>query len=72
VAIVDVFDTLTHERPYKPAWPVADAVTEVVGLRGRQFDPNVVDAFLRLDAHALASLGDHAGHARRLAAAAGA
>jgi len=32
----------------------------------------VVDAFLRLDARALVSLGEHGGHARRLAAAAGA
>lgn len=48
VAIADVFDALTHERPYKPAWSVADAVAEVVRLRGRQFDPRVVEAFLSI------------------------
>jgi PAS domain S-box-containing protein/putative nucleotidyltransferase with HDIG domain len=48
VAIVDVFDALTHPRPYKPAWPVAQAVAEIQSLAGQQFDPAVVDAFERL------------------------
>jgi putative two-component system response regulator len=48
VAIADVFDALTHERPYKPAWSVADAVAEIVKLRARQFDPRVVDAFISI------------------------
>ena len=46
VAIVDVFDALTSVRPYKPAWSVPQAVAEIVGYRGRNFDPKVVDAFL--------------------------
>jgi len=46
VAIADVFDALTHERPYKPAWPVDRAVAEIVSQRARQFDPDVVDAFI--------------------------
>ena len=50
VAVVDVFDALTHERPYKAAWPVAAAVAELRRQRGRQFDPNVVTAFLALQA----------------------
>jgi PAS domain S-box-containing protein len=49
VAVVDVFDALTHVRPYKPAWPVEDAMAEMRRLRGRQFDPTVFDAFERLD-----------------------
>jgi putative two-component system response regulator len=48
VAIADVFDALTQQRPYKPAWPVADAIAEIDRQRGRQFDPDVVDAFLRV------------------------
>lgn len=48
VAVVDVFDALTQQRPYKPAWPLADAVAEVEQQRGRQFDPRIVDAFLRV------------------------
>lgn len=49
VAIADVFDALTHERPYKPAWPVSMAVEEIVDLSGRQFDPELVDAFVALE-----------------------
>jgi response regulator RpfG family c-di-GMP phosphodiesterase len=45
VALADVFDALIHERPYKPAWPVEQAVAEIRRLSGRQFDPDVVEAF---------------------------
>ena len=48
VAVADVFDALTHERPYKKAWPVADAVAEIQAQSGRHFDPAVVEAFLTL------------------------
>jgi HD-GYP domain-containing protein (c-di-GMP phosphodiesterase class II) len=48
VAIADVFDALTHSRPYKEAWSTTQAVNEIVSQRGRQFDPEVVDAFLRI------------------------
>jgi putative two-component system response regulator len=48
VAVADVFDALTQQRPYKPAWPVAEAIAEIDLQRGRQFDPEVVDAFLRV------------------------
>ena len=48
VAVADVFDALTQQRPYKPAWPVAEAIAEIDRQRSRQFDPDVVDAFLRI------------------------
>lgn len=48
VAVADVFDALTHARPYKEAWPVIDAVMEIARYANKQFDPAVVDAFLRL------------------------
>jgi putative two-component system response regulator len=54
VAVADVFDALTHERPYKAAWPVDQAVEELHQLRGRQFDPGVVDAFEELEPGELA------------------
>ncbi|HUF01028.1 MAG TPA: HD domain-containing phosphohydrolase [Gaiellaceae bacterium] len=60
VALADVFDALTHARPYKEAWSVEDALAEVRRLRNVQFDPLVVDAFERLDAFDLA---DAAGRA---------
>jgi HD-GYP domain-containing protein (c-di-GMP phosphodiesterase class II) len=48
VAVADVFDALTHSRPYKDAWPVADAVAEIRSQAGRQFDPDVVRAFTQV------------------------
>lgn len=48
VAVADVFDALTQQRPYKPAWPVAEAIAEIDRQRERQFDPGVVEAFLRV------------------------
>ena len=48
VAVADVFDALTQKRPYKPAWPLEEAVAEIQRQRGRQFDPQVVEAFLRI------------------------
>ena len=48
VSVADVFDALTHVRPYKQAWPVADAVEEIRAKAGTQFDPRVVAAFLTL------------------------
>jgi putative two-component system response regulator len=43
--VADVFDALTHKRPYKEAWPIDEAIAEINGARGEQFDPRVVDAF---------------------------
>lgn len=48
VAVADVFDALTQQRPYKAAWPVPDAIAEIDRQRNRMFDPGVVDAFLRV------------------------
>ena len=48
VAVADVFDALTHERPYKHAWADHDAFHEIRSQRGKQFDPTVVDAFLAM------------------------
>jgi putative two-component system response regulator len=56
--VADVFDALTHERPYKEAWPLERAIEEIAGQRGEQFDPRVVDAFVATQEHlAAAALG---------------
>jgi len=48
VAIADVFDALTHDRPYKQAWSLEAAVTEMKRLSGIQFDPNLITVFLSI------------------------
>lgn len=48
VAVADVFDALTSDRPYKKAWPEEEAKAEIEKQAGRQFDPRVVEAFLSL------------------------
>lgn len=48
VAIADVFDALTHGRPYEQPWPMERALDQIRGLRGEQFDPDLADRFLTL------------------------
>lgn len=45
-AIADVFDALTSERPYKPAWTPDEAVEEIRAQAGRHFDPAIVEVFV--------------------------
>ena len=45
MAVADVFDALTSPRLYKEAWGFGDARKAILAERGRQFDPDVVDAF---------------------------
>src|SRR5665811_871723 len=47
-ALADVFDALTHKRPYKIAWPIDAALDEIAQLKGRQFDPQLTDLFIVL------------------------
>jgi putative two-component system response regulator len=47
-ALADVYDALTHKRAYKHAWTEDSALTEILALRGRQFDPKLTDTFLAL------------------------
>jgi putative two-component system response regulator len=48
VAVADVYDSLTHERPYKEAFPRERALALVRNGSGTHFDPRVVEAFLVL------------------------
>ena len=45
VAVADVFDALTSERPYKKAWSIEDACQFLKDGSGKHFDPSCVDAF---------------------------
>ncbi len=46
VAVADVFDALTSERPYKKAWHVDDAFALLEKEKGKHFEPALVDCFL--------------------------
>jgi HD-GYP domain-containing protein (c-di-GMP phosphodiesterase class II) len=47
-AVVDVFDALTSDRPYRPAWRAEKALRYIREQAGKHFDPRVVAAFLGL------------------------
>lgn len=49
VAITDVFDAITSERVYKAAWPIEKALDYIKDMRGKQFDPDIVDAFFSIE-----------------------
>jgi putative two-component system response regulator len=48
IAVVDVWDALTHDRPYRRALGIAEARAIMLEGRGAQFDPKLVDCFLTL------------------------
>jgi two-component system response regulator RpfG len=61
VAVADVFDALTSNRPYKRAWSFQEALNHIRSESGQHFDPDCVRAFeLRIDAVAviMRELGD--------------
>ncbi len=47
-AVVDVWDALRSDRPYRPAWDEEKVRQHIQSLSGTHFDPNVVPAFLRM------------------------
>jgi len=48
VFVCDAFHAMTSDRPYRRALPVNEALDELLAQAGRQFDPRVVDAFVRV------------------------
>lgn len=47
-AIADVWDALTSDRPYRPAWPLEKVLDYIREQSGRHFDPRVTDVFLQI------------------------
>jgi PAS domain S-box-containing protein len=45
-AVVDVWDALCSDRPYRPAWSEAKALSYIQAQAGKHFDPKVVEMFL--------------------------
>lgn len=48
IAVADTYDAMTTDRPYRQALPACVAITEIRRNSGTQFDPNAVDAFLKV------------------------
>jgi len=48
VSLADAFDAMTSTRPYRIGLPLAFAMQEMIKMRGRQFCPMAVDAFIRV------------------------
>jgi len=53
LAVADTFDAITTDRPYRKAQPRDKALEEISRCSGTQFDPEVVEAFLRVDLRCL-------------------
>lgn len=47
-AIADTYDALSSDRPYRSAWPRGKIIEYIKEQRGKNFDPKVVDAFLKI------------------------
>jgi HD-GYP domain-containing protein (c-di-GMP phosphodiesterase class II) len=48
-AVVDVYDALRSDRPYRTAWPEEKVLQHIRSLAGTHFDPDVVDAFMKTE-----------------------
>ncbi len=65
-AVADTFDSMTSDRPYRPACGIAEARAEIRRVAGVQLDPRVAEAFLSIPALALEAVRDRV-HAEALA-----
>lgn len=53
LGVIDAYDAMTSKRPYRPAYSAKEAIDELKGKAGTQFDGKVVEAFLKvLNRHA--------------------
>ena len=48
LAVVDSYDAMTSDRPYRNAMTPEEALNEIKKNAGKQFDPNIVDVFLEM------------------------
>jgi len=48
VALVDVYNAMRTNRPYRPAWGHQGTLEYILGQKGKQFDPLIVDTFLKI------------------------
>ncbi|MBU6236567.1 MAG: HD domain-containing protein, partial [Planctomycetes bacterium] len=63
VSVADVYDALRSKRIYKPAFSHEKSMAIILEGRGTQFDPDVIDAFLRIEGRIREVAGGYAGYA---------
>jgi HD-GYP domain-containing protein (c-di-GMP phosphodiesterase class II) len=51
ICVADSFDAMTSDRPYRRGFPHNATVDELIKFKGIQFDPKIVDDFLKIDFH---------------------
>jgi PAS domain S-box-containing protein len=47
-SVIDAWDALSHDRPYRPSWPQKAVLDYLKKQAGKKFDPQVVEAFIKL------------------------
>lgn len=57
IAVADTYDAIMSNRPYRPAANHEKAINELLNSAGRQFDPSIVNAFVKTDARYLQLFG---------------
>jgi HD-GYP domain-containing protein (c-di-GMP phosphodiesterase class II) len=67
IAVADTFDAMTSDRPYRRALSIEAAIAEIQRNSGTQFDPKVVDAFIRAVADPVRMAAMTRSHATRTA-----
>jgi putative nucleotidyltransferase with HDIG domain len=70
-SLADALDAMTSDRPYRKAMTLEDAITEIERCSGKQFDPSIVSAFLRIPVDRLAAVRSDAGPLEHFADAIG-
>ena len=48
MAVVDAFDAMTSDRTYRPAMSKDQAIAELIANKKTQFDPDIVDAYIKI------------------------
>lgn len=48
MAVVDAFDAMTNNRTYRPAMSKDKAIDELIANKGTQFDPDIIDAYIKI------------------------
>jgi putative nucleotidyltransferase with HDIG domain len=56
VTLADSFDAMTSERPYRKSLSIDAALREVIRCTGTQFDPDIVDVFIRIPQHEIKAI----------------